>query len=64
MSSRGALVLGLENVFKNPTVPKGHVEVWTFALLIGSVFAMSAYWYLHIWKPLQLAEQDGPSGDT
>jgi len=44
------VVYGMHLLLFNPQLPLEKKIAWGVAMLIGSVFAMAAYWYLFLWR--------------
>ena len=43
-------VFYIVHVVKNPVLKNEMKAIWVVAVLMGSVFAMPVYWYLHVWR--------------
>lgn len=51
-----ALLLGylIFHLFKTEGLSRKKKAAWTFALVSLNIAAMPVYWYLNIWKPIQI----------
>jgi hypothetical protein len=41
-------------VFKSRHVPSGKKVLWAAVLFFGNMLAMPVFWFLYVWRPLQL----------
>jgi hypothetical protein len=46
----GMLIFYIEHAFRKTHMTRDRKYLWTVLLLVGSVIAMPAYWYLQVWK--------------
>jgi len=66
----GLFVFYIVNIFKNKRVEGDKKALWVIVLFMGGMIAMPVYWYIYIWKPApvfneqnqeQLVSGDGTS---
>ena len=55
------LIFYLGYLFTRPHLSLDWKLVWAVALVIGHVFIMPVFWYLHIWKPRYFAPMQASS---
>ncbi len=44
------LAFYLIHLFGNKGMNRESKALWAFLLIVGSIFTMPVYWYLHIWR--------------
>jgi len=54
----GMLIFYIVQAVRNERIPKDQKPLWVVALFFGSIIAMSVYWYIHIWKDVEIEEED------
>jgi len=50
------LAIYIVHLFKTDAVAQDKKALWAVVLFMGNMIAMPVYWYLYMWKPLQLKE--------
>jgi len=51
------MVLYALHIIFNPLLANEKKIGWGIGLVIGSIFAMPAYWYLYFWQPMREKEE-------
>jgi uncharacterized membrane protein (DUF485 family) len=49
-------------LFRTERVPKDKKALWAVVLFMGGIIAMPVFWFIYVWKPLQVADStEGPA---
>jgi len=50
------MIIYIIDVFKNNAINSDKKALWAIVLFFGNMIAMPIYWYLNIWKVIQIKE--------